>query len=184
MNLDTYKNYLISYYYHECDNNDVKREERNNAINKRYSNEFLLKIIENTKDVFQTLLTTMHESGNFYQDNIFYSLHYFDDNRISSNCTGGWCPDIIINLDYEKKQCISLYLLRQLFGISFHIYHDYDEIEYYNEEEDSGDLNVIPKLYITGKIQAFDLIYQQQLQKRLGKALHCQSLKLESKQSK
>ncbi|MDD3392149.1 MAG: hypothetical protein PHE54_01200 [Bacilli bacterium] len=170
MDLETYKNYLIGYFFHSCDNNKQKRQQRENAIS-RYSDEYLLNIVTNTAELFEKILLDMNNDRKTQKSNIYYLLEFINSFHIHSACTGGWCPDMIINLDEGQKKQISLYLLKRLFGKCFHIDITYDEIEDYNEEEEVMSVYTIQKLYIVGKTNDFDLLYKNHLYKRLTKAL-------------
>lgn len=126
ISLEEYKEHLISYYKYEYDNSLEKKEERRNALSKRYSDEYLQKVISDTYDFIKEVL---------YSEQIkkgTYRLDLFEDSEkdIWLNIVGGGCSDRIFK--DEKDREISRYIL-------VHFFRGYNRrfsAEYIVEEKD------------------------------------------------
>ena len=123
INLEEYKNVLVNIYRYEIDNSESKREERKELLNKRYSDEYLNKIITDTYNVIKSIFDI--------SDNGYCDISMDDDTTcyISLNLTGGYSSDILYIDSYGN--IISRYILKETFGnllsISVkEIEHDFD----------------------------------------------------------
>ena len=145
-NLDSYKEYLINYYFYECDNTESKKDSRRKLIEQRYSDEYLQSIIDNTKEFILNIIDTCND------DYISIPIAYREE-YIFTNCTGGHHPDILIPIDeVDKSIKISKHLLDAFLGKKFSVFLDEDEEKYYDEEDGMliGISYFHPKLLITG----------------------------------
>ena len=149
VDLDFYKEYLCSFFKYEIDNDEVKKKERKRYLEQHYSNDMLIEIIENTKEFICGLLEkVLGNQNSYFEFEIMGNLHY-----ISTNCSGGYNPDILIPIDdIDGGKLISKFLLRTLLGSNIIIEIDYEEIEVWDEDNEFivGCIYQIPKLKISG----------------------------------
>ena len=142
MTLEEYKNHLINFCRHACDNTEVKIKERKSELESKYSDLFLQKVIDDTNDFINDIMNS---------DTLKYGYCSFpleDDttNYISFNLTGGWFTDILFT-DLNGR-VISKYLLRREFGNYFDIHVRIDEIPF--EEDDIVSFYHDYSLYMQG----------------------------------
>ena len=145
-NLENYKEYLISYYFYNCDNNENKKSERKRILEQGYSDEYLQEIIDNTQEFILGLIDNCDNSS------IIIDLAQ-DAEPIFTNCTGGYHPDVLMTIDeIDKRIKISKHLLKVFLGKNFMIYLDEEETEYFDEDDEFiiGCSYFHPKLNITG----------------------------------
>ena len=108
-NLEYYKEYLISYYRYECDNNENKKLERQRILECNYSDNYLQEIVDNTKEFILNLIDNCSDTFNIIE--LAKSEDY-----IFTNCTGGYHPDILMTIDDEDKRItISKHLIEFFF---------------------------------------------------------------------
>lgn len=141
-NLNNYKEYLISYCFYDLDNKEERKLERKKILEHRYSDEFLLNVIENTQEFIFNLLESCQSN--------YISIEMVKDKEyIFTNCTFGYYPDVLISIsDFNGEKKISKYLLEKFLGKSFKTYFDVNEVETHDEEDE--DL-VIGCIYETQK---------------------------------
>ena len=156
--VNKYRNYLENYFVHAIDKNTVS--ERKRAIDK-YDDEFLKKVIDDTKAFIIYLLKEMKKQQNIYEEQIFIKLDGFDEyNSINNGCCGGSSADEIYFLsNFGQNFYVSKYLLKQFFdGFSVELVDDI--YESYDEEFEMGCTYIYTKLYIAGSIKKFEDIYK------------------------
>lgn len=157
-NLDNYRNHLASFYRYPCDKDDYYK--RYNYIQNCYSDEYLLNIIERTKQFIIFLMEKMNKERKIFDSNIYDEIEflYHDSYPLSNNCTGGWSCDSLFSIN-EEKPLISIYLLKTYFGENFII--DFGCVSYdgFTEEEDCGLEYGFETLEISGSVKAFDELY-------------------------
>lgn len=166
-NLDSYKEYLISYYFYDCDHNDIKRLERKRILERNYTDDNLQSIVDNTKEFILNILD--NTTDNYVSIELAKNEEY-----IFTNCTGGHHPDILMPIDETDKSFkISKYLLEKFLGREFMVYLDEEEIEYFDDNEDLfiGCSYFIPKLIISGNFSEKREKLNQENQKELVRVL-------------
>ena len=152
--LDSYKEHLISYYYYECDNNEICKEKRKITLESRYTDEYLLEVINNTKEFITILLNqTINTNRTYIEYELFSDNHY-----IFTNCTGGWHPDTLLSVfSDEEDKLISLYLLKKFLGSDFKIEFDSNIEECLDDSDEDfviGAIYYTPKLIIVGNFNS------------------------------
>lgn len=172
--LEDYKNYLISFYYYECDNNIVSREKRRTILETHYTDEFLSDIIHNTESFIMYFLEQV-----INREENYISFELFNDQRhIFTNCTGGYSPDYLIPISCGlEDKYISKYLLQKYLGSNFRIDFD-DDIEEILDDVDEdiviGGIYCTPKMIITGNFSSLQEKYdalKKQKQEELVRVL-------------
>ncbi len=130
ISLTEYKQHLINVCHWPIDHDIAEIEKRKNIMNKRYSDEYLEKIISDTYSfIYYVLESETIKSG--------YFLKEIDDDTttyIDLNLHGGWHSDTLF-VDDTSGRIISEYLMKQVFGSNFSIYVNYDEIEDTSDED-------------------------------------------------
>ena len=78
-----------------------------------------------------------------------------DGDDINTNCTGGWSPDRIVQLEDEFGiKLISLYLLKEFFGNKVRVSVEYNETEYVDDDDPEmiiGGVYLNPELVVSGE---------------------------------
>jgi len=158
---DSYKEHLISYYYHECDNNIFSREKRKTILETQYTDEFLLEIIENTERFIKVLIERTANSDRTFIEFEIWGEH----NYIFTNCTGGWSPDKLIPIFSDVEDAyISKYLLSDFLGKDFRIDFDANVEEIIDDEDDDiiiGGIYYTPKMIIVGDLKTLSEKYNK-----------------------
>lgn len=162
-NLKQYRQHLSSYYAYKCDENTF--EERKRYIDRHYTDEFLQKIIDNTKVFAEYLLNKMYEDQDVFNGYIFNYAKLIDginESYITNNCIGGWSADkLYFPEGFEPGFIVSKYLLENYFKgfnvlvdevIENEIVEDYDDFAI-------GSFYDIEKLVISGPLDTFLEIY-------------------------
>lgn len=150
-----YKDILINYYYSEEDKN--KRSERLDYINNTYENEYLLKIINDTKTFAKYLLNYLEHCDTTYYNNVGYRTLVYDKKCLTNGCTlGGTCDWIIEVRLNDKLLCISKTLLKGVLPSSFVISFEQKEIDAFDEITSSGHSLYIDELNIVGPKEILD----------------------------
>ena len=130
ISLTEYKQYLISVCHWPIDHDIAEIEKRKNIMNKRYSDEYLEKIISDTYSfIYDVLESETVKDG--------YFLKEIDDDTtsyIKLDLHGGWHSDTLF-VDDTSGRIISEYLMKQVFGSYLSIYVKYDEIEDTSDED-------------------------------------------------
>ena len=153
LTLDYYKNYLVNYFFNECDNNKEKRMERRRILEKRLSDDFILEVINNTKEFYISLLEKNIKDG-VISFNLTNDLKY-----IFTNCTGGYHPDVLFVIDeLDEEKYISKYLLELCLGKICKTYFDTTEMEYIDDENGLivGCIYELPKIVIVGDFSSLN----------------------------
>ena len=148
--LESYKEHLISYYYYECDNNELSKLKRKELLERQFTDEDLLEIVQNTEKFIEVLI---QRTANTNRTFIEFEING-DDKHIFTNCTGGWHPDTLIPIfSDEEDSYISRYLLKQFLGNEFRVDFDANVEEIVDDEDDDiviGGIYYIPKMIIVG----------------------------------
>lgn len=126
ISLQEYKDYLVSVYCYEYDNTEERREERRKELERKYSDEKLQYIIENSYDFAKDVLSTQSASHGYA------SFKLMDDTTryISMGLVGGYFSDMLF-VDH-KGRLISRYILRRIFGDEMDIRVHTDEIPFHD----------------------------------------------------
>lgn len=167
-NLENYIIYLKEFYVYPYDEDTY--EERSTAIEK-YDQEYLGKIVENTKLFCLEILEKLKEENQVYHNQIFTDV-YLTDNccMIRNGCCGGYPSDIVFLPEAAPDDFyISEYLVKKFFH-KFQISDDYDIEEEFIEEEQAGIELVHQKQTIIGSLEEFNLLYEKTKQE-LGEKL-------------
>lgn len=127
MNLDEYKNYLVSIYRWPIDNNSDLMEKRKIELEKRYSDEFLEKIIADTYDFISDVVMSSDINGYYKESTSSDTTRY-----INLGLHGGWPSDVLFGV--SNNRIVSNHLLKHVFGNS--LVAEIDAVEYENEYED------------------------------------------------
>lgn len=139
--LEEYKEYLINTYKYELDNSEDKRNERKKILNKKYNDEYLNKIIEDTYKIINTIII---KNSNYCS----IKINEYNTTTISLNLIGGWFSDFI----YEdiNGNLISEYILRKVFGNKLIIEEKIIEHEFDTEDPDILSFDYEHFLYLQG----------------------------------
>lgn len=154
--VEEYRNKLIEYYKYKYDEDTYELRKR--TINSVYSDEYLFRIISDTKIMAEFLINKLIEEKHFFDD-LYYTSIPIEENtiRISNGCIGGWASDnIYLYFMGIKEYMISDYIL-SLYLPNFKIYIHEDTVENM-EDEDIGSFTPIRKLFINCKKEIFDKI--------------------------
>lgn len=128
MNLDEYKNYLVSVYRWPIDNNSDLMEKRKIELEKRYSDEYLEKIIADTYDFISDLVMSSDIEYGYYKEGISDDTTRY----INLGLHGGWPSDVLFGVSNDR--IVSNHLLKHVFGNN--LVAEIDAVEYENEYED------------------------------------------------
>lgn len=177
-NVSKYRNYLENYFVHAIDKNTVSQ--RKSAIDK-YDDEFLQKIIDDTRTFIIYLLKEMKKQQNIYEEKIFIELDGFDEyNSIYNGCCGGSSADeIYFPTSFGPDFYVSKYLLKQFFQ-DFSVELVDDIYESYDEEFEMGCTYIYTKLYIAGFIKKFEDIVEDVLKDDRNQELVLKSVEKQS----
>ena len=130
ISLSEYKQYLISVCHWPIDHDIAEIEKRKKTMNKRYSDEYLEKIILDTYSfIYEVLESETVKDG--------YFLKPIDDDTtsyIDLNLSGGAKSDTLF-VDDKTGRIISRYLMHQVLGSDLIIYIKCDEIEDDSDED-------------------------------------------------
>lgn len=151
-NLESYKEYLISYTTNEFDNCEERKLMREKLIAKQYDDEYLQNIILSTKEFIDDYLLN-------YQENCFSVDISSEPKDIFNNITQVNSIDTIISIETDKGlYLVSKYLLHKFLGNSFNIQVVKEEIEYLDDHNELvvGNSYTLPKLLITGNFKELE----------------------------
>ncbi len=130
--LDEYKEHLVSVYFWPMDSDEKYVEERRVTLQKRYSDEYLTQIINDTYDFLREALDseTMNSSYRYYR-----SEESSEDleTHISLGLHGGYGSDILY-ID-PKGRVISRYVVRQVSDNQVHIDMGGYDVEVYHGDD-------------------------------------------------
>ena len=132
ISLTEYKQYLISVCHGPIDHYIAEIEKRKNIMNKRYSDEYLEKIISDTYSFIYDVL----ESETFKDGYFEKAIDDDTTSYIDLNLSGGAYSDTLF-VDDNTGKIISRYLIRQVLGKDLMIYIKIEEIE------DTSDENIL-----------------------------------------
>ena len=140
--LEDYKTYLINAYVHKIDNTEDKILERQKYLGKKYSDDYLHKIILDTYEIID--LICQEKNNNYYN----IKLEENNPKYISLNLTGGWHSDTI----YEdvNGNLISEYILKKFFGNTLIVESKIIEYEFDTEDPDILSFDYEYYLYVQG----------------------------------
>ena len=142
ISLKEYKNYLITQYHYEIDDNiPSKREERKKQLEKTYSDEELNEII---KDTYSFIKDALNSPEVIYDGYMKIPIPEDTTSFISLNLTGGYHSDTLYKDD--KGRTVSHYIAKQIVGSYFYIGIIDEEREF--EEDDIVGFDVDYYLYM------------------------------------
>ena len=130
ISLTEYKQYLISVCHWPIDHDIAEIEKRKNIMNKRYSDEYLEKIISDTYSFIYDVLESETVKDGYFEKAV-------DDDTtsyIDLNLSGGADSDTLF-VDDNTGRIISNYLIHQVLGRNLIIYIKCDEIEDDSDED-------------------------------------------------
>ena len=141
ISLDEYKKILIDYYRYECDNDLEKLELRKKELAKKYSDEYLNKIIEDTYNVIKIIFEKQPNS---------FIIEMDDDTTtyVNLNLIGGYFSDRLYVDPYGK--IISESILKNIFGPQLIVDVMDEEIQLEDEDSDIVSFDYKYSLYLQG----------------------------------
>lgn len=151
-----YRQYLSEFSKY---NSDISTSlERKLKIDK-YSDEYLQKIIDDTRELVIYLIDKISQNNCPNRNLVHTTIELHEGYRyINNGCGGGWHADILyLPLDFGNDFWVSIYLLRK-FLKEFKIEIIKDDLEYFDEVEQSGSIYPYTKLYICGQIESYEEI--------------------------
>ncbi len=162
--LEEYKKMLIGYYRQRADENTYEKRKRN--IETKYSDEFLDRVVLETKEFISFLLNKINTEKKTVDDLIFFKLERPVSlngeelcDHISNGCYGGWYSDNLYSVICENKIIsVSDYLLRSFFGENFKIYWSSEIQNRYTSSETAGCEYPLYYLCFIGPVQEFNQI--------------------------
>lgn len=142
INLEEYKNILISTYKYEFDNTEEQKRKRKKYLEKYYSDEYLSKIINNTYTIIKRIFD-INEHG-------FCYIKIEDDmiHTISLNLVGGYHSDRLY-IDINGN-IISEYILKRTFGTRLSIDVNIEEHDIESDDPDIISFDYEYFLYMQG----------------------------------
>ena len=141
ISLDEYKKMLIGYYRYECDNDLEKIELRKKELAKKYSDEYLNKIIEDTYNVIKVIFEKQPNS---------FIIEMDDDTitYVNLNLIGGYFSDRLYIDPYGK--IISESILKKVFGSQLAVVVMDEELEIEDADSDIVSFDYKYLLYLQG----------------------------------
>ena len=130
ISLSEYKKNLISVYNWPIDCSIDEIEKRRKILNDKYSDEYIEKIISDTKIFIYDVLSSETMKYGYYLKEINDDTTSY----IDLNLHGGWHSDTLF-IDDTSGRIISKYLLQQVFGNNLQIEIKCDEIEDTSDED-------------------------------------------------
>ena len=128
INVDRYKEYLINFFRDEYDNNDEKRAERKELLNKNYNDNFLERVITDTYDFLYDLLNNENIKNGYY----YLPLEEDTTIYLSLGILGGYSSDYIYVT--PSNRLVSRYIVKKELGQNFY---------FEKEEKEQTDDNTI-----------------------------------------
>lgn len=148
--LEEYKNYLTNYCKYDCDRLEEKVLERQKKIESDFSDEKLNDICRNTEKFLKYFIEEcLKEEKEIFSISISSEIE-----KISTNCTGGWYPDVLIpvsKIDSDNKA--SLYLLKKFLGDDFKINYN-TKTPNNSKIKNKSKVNIELEIVILGNIEA------------------------------
>lgn len=132
ISLDEYKNYLVNFYSWPMDNSKSLAKKRKEILAKKYSDNYLLKIISDTNSFVKDVLISDTIDYGYFKSKVPNDTTLFIDLELH----GGWMSDTIY-ID-SKGRYISKYLTKVIFGEETIIELTVDEIEKVTDEDICG----------------------------------------------
>ena len=155
--LEEYKEYLVSKYSAEYDNNEIQRQKRWELLNSKYSDEYLESILDGTRSFIKKIIEL---SDNNYYGYIEIPLECEPDiTYIDLNLMGGWASDKIVK--DSNNNFYSIGLLKKVFGGLFIIVPCKVGLdEELDEDEEFSILSEVPSysLYIQCEKEIIDSV--------------------------
>lgn len=142
INLDEYKNILISTYRYEIDNSENEKKNRRVYLDKYYGDEYLSKIITDTYKVIENIFD-ISQCG-------YCNIDMDEDTTsyISLNLTGGYFSDRLYVDSYGN--IISEYILKRTFGEFLIVEVKEEEHDFETDEPDIMSFDYTYTLYLQG----------------------------------
>lgn len=166
--LDKYKEILSNYYRTTEDENNS--EERLNYINALYSNQYLLRIVENTATFTSYLLKSFKSVSYSFFANVTYKTMIYDYEFINNGCKlGGACDCIIKIMINNNDFLISKSLLQKIFPSSFRISFEQGSISVVDELTREKSTLYTDELNIIGPRIAYEDVYKKYAKKLKNK---------------
>lgn len=157
-NIENYKEMLSSCYRFILDENNI--DPRKAEIEKM-GDDFHQEIVDNTKKFSLFVLEKMKTDNSVVDENIFTSIHVIEDRGISNGCLGGGYCDTLCHVSKQDEDIwVSIELLKQFFR-RFRVFESKESIEYYNEQEDAGEIYEHTELRIVGSLENFNKLYKR-----------------------
>ncbi len=113
--LEKYKNYLINYCESICDDTELRRGWRREALEEKYSDEYLQKVVDGSF----AFLEDIFSSETLSEDYCEFSLDENTTEVISLNLIGGVFSDTLFTV---SDKTISKHILKEIFGEKFDLY--------------------------------------------------------------
>lgn len=132
ISLEDYKYYLINYFRWPIDNNQLQIQKRKLELIRKYPDEYLEKIINNTTDFLKDILQSDIIKDKYYKEYLEEGFTFFIDLGLH----GGHSSDILY-ID-SKGRIISNYLIKKVLGKSINIEIITDIIERDFEDDTYG----------------------------------------------
>lgn len=118
-------------------------------------------IVDNTRKFSLFVLEKMRFENNVLDENIFTNIDIIENRGISNGCLGGGYCDTLYHVSEQDEDIwVSIKLLKQFFK-NIHVFENKDLVEYYNEQEDAGEIYVHTELRIVGSLEDFDRLYKK-----------------------
>ena len=123
ISLNDYKNRLIERYSWPVDNTELEIEKRRQLLTKKYSDDYLEKIISDTNSFIKDVLSSETLEYDYYESEIDEDTTTY----IDLDLHGGWSSDVLY-ID-STGRIISHGLISQFFDNKIQMYIKCDEIE-------------------------------------------------------
>mgnify|MGYP004463162281 CR=1 FL=1 len=123
ISLNEYKNYLINTYSWSIDNSEELALKRKKVLEKKYSDEFLSKVISNSYEFARSVLDDENINYGYYKSDVLDDTTSY----INLGLHGGWMSDTLY-VDSEGRY-ISTYIIKTIFGRSIMLELRTEEVE-------------------------------------------------------
>lgn len=123
ISLNEYKNYLVNTYSWSIDKSEVLVLKRKKVLEKKYSDEFLSKIISDSYEFARSVLDDASINYGYYRNNVFDDTTTY----INLGLHGGWMSDTLY-VDSEGRY-ISTHIIKTIFGRNIMIELRTEEVE-------------------------------------------------------
>ncbi len=126
--LEEYKEILANHFIHNYDNNLIKLNERKKYLSEHYSDEYLNKIISDTYQFIEDVLSNEMIEKDYFS----MSLSNNPVGDIFLNLVGGWNSDTLYFDSYGR--IISNRILKSVFGLQTTIFLKEEIVEVFDED--------------------------------------------------